>query len=77
MVTAHAQGENAYERRRGSMSATFLDIYFVISIIIAFLDAILAIKSFRKNKRTGRFLGYACAGAAVVDLSYLISILND
>ena len=59
------------------MNAMFLDGYMVVSIIIALLDAILAIKSLRKNRCTGRFLGYACAGAAVVDLSYLISILND
>ena len=59
------------------MNAMFLDGYITVSIIIALLDAMLAIKSFRKNRNTGRFLGYACAGAAVVDVSYLISILND
>lgn len=59
------------------MNATFLDIYMKVSILIAFLDAVLAVKSFQKNKTTGRFLGCACAGAAVVDISYLVSILND
>ncbi|MCF2664816.1 diguanylate cyclase [Oscillibacter valericigenes] len=59
------------------MNATFLDCYTMISILIAVVDGFLAIKSFQKNKTTGRFLGYACAGAAVVDISYLISILND
>ena len=59
------------------MHATFLDGYIKISILIALVDAVLAIKSFQKNKTTGRFLGYACAGAAVVDISYLVSILND
>ena len=59
------------------MNAMFLDYYIMISILIALVDAVLAIKSFQKNKTTGRFLGHACAGAAVVDISYLVSILND
>ena len=59
------------------MNATFLDCYTMISVLIAVVDGFLAIKSFQKNKTTGRFLGYACAGAAVVDISYLVSILND
>ena len=59
------------------MNSTFLDCYTIISILIAVIDAILAIKSFQKKKPTGRFLGFACAGAAVVDISYLISILNN
>lgn len=59
------------------MNATFLDGYIRVSVLIALIDAVLAVKSFQKNKTTGRFLGFACAGAAVVDLSYLVSILND
>ena len=59
------------------MNETFLDAYIKISILIALVDGVLAIKSFQKNKTSGRFLGFACAGAAVVDISYLISILND
>ena len=59
------------------MNAMFLDYYIMISILIALVDAVLAIKSFQKNKTTGRFLGHACTGAAVVDISYLVSILND
>ena len=55
----------------------FLDIYTKVSILIAVLDVILAWKAFRKNKTTGRYLGYACIGAAVVDISYLVSILAD
>ena len=59
------------------MNDVFLDIYIKISILIAVVDVILAKQSFQKNKTTGRFLGYACLGAAVVDISYLISILVD
>ena len=59
------------------MNATFLDSYIAISVLIALIDGILAVKSLRKNKTTGLYLGYACAGAAVVDLSYLVSILSD
>ena len=59
------------------MDATFLDYYIIISVLIALVDGVLAVKSFQKSKTTGRFLGYACVGAAVVDISYLISILND
>ena len=59
------------------MNAAFLDGYIKVSILIALVDTVLAMKSFQKNKTTGRFLGFACAGAAVVDVSYLISILND
>ena len=59
------------------MNEIFLDCYIKISILIAVIDIVLAVKSIQKNNMTGRYLGYACAGAAVVDISYLISILND
>ena len=59
------------------MNEIFLDCYIKISIIIAIIDIILAVKCIQKGNLTGRYLGYACAGAAVVDISYLISILND
>ena len=59
------------------MNSIFLDFYIKFSILIALTDIVLAVKSIQKNRTTGRFLGYACAGAAVVDISYLISILND
>ena len=59
------------------MNATFLDDYIVISILIALIDGVLAVKSLRKNSTTGRHLGFACLGAAVVDLSYLVSIMSD
>lgn len=59
------------------MHELFLDCYIDISILIAVLDMILAVKSIQKNQSTGRYLGFACAGAAIVDVSYLISILYD
>ena len=59
------------------MNEQFLGFYIVISVLIAAIDIILAVQSLQKNKTTGRFLGYACAGAAVVDISYLVSILNE
>lgn len=59
------------------MQEMFLDCYIKISVVIALMDVFLAVKSIQKNKTTGRFLGFACVGAAVVDISYLISILND
>ncbi|MDD6041295.1 MAG: diguanylate cyclase [Clostridia bacterium] len=59
------------------MNTMFLNGYAIFSIFIALIDIVLAVKSRQKNKTTGRYLGYACLGAAVVDISYLISILND
>ncbi|MGN0996769.1 MAG: diguanylate cyclase domain-containing protein [Candidatus Ventricola sp.] len=59
------------------MKSMFLDCYIKISILIAVADVILAVKSWKKNRTTGRYLAYACLGAAVVDISYLISILNE
>ena len=56
------------------MNEVVLKIYVFSSIIIAAMDIILAMKSIKKNKTTGRFLGLACIGAAIVDISYLISI---
>ena len=44
-----------------------INAYIVISIIIAATDILLAVKSFKKNKTTGRFLGFACMGAAIVE----------
>lgn len=59
------------------MNELFLDCYIKIAVLIALADGILAVKSLQKNRTTGRFLGFACIGAAVVDISYLISILKD
>ena len=59
------------------MNEFFLDCYIFISVLIALIDLLLAVKSIQKNKTTGRYLGCACAVAALVDVSYLISILND
>ena len=59
------------------MNDVVLNAYIIISIIIAVTDVYLGVKSIKKNKTTGRFLGHACIGAAVVDISYLISILSD
>lgn len=58
------------------MNIEFLDCYIFVSIIIAIADVLLACKSIHRNKTTGRYLGFACLGAAVVDVSYLVSILS-
>ena len=54
------------------MNSLFLDVYIKLLILIAVIDVILAVKSIQKKIPMGRFLGYACVGAAVVDASYLI-----
>ncbi|MGN0741519.1 MAG: diguanylate cyclase domain-containing protein [Candidatus Fimadaptatus sp.] len=59
------------------MDARFIDSYIAFSVLIAAADLWLAIESLRRNRTTGRFLGLACVGAAVVDASYLVSILYD
>ena len=59
------------------MNELLLKSYIIISVLIALADILLSIISIQKNKTTGRYLGFACAVAAVVDISYLISILND
>lgn len=59
------------------MNQTLLDGYILISVMIAVTDGILSVKSLQNNTTTGRYLGLACAGAAVVDISYLISILYN
>lgn len=52
-------------------------VYSIISILFAVADLFLAGYSLKKTGKTGRYLGFACIGAAVVDISYLVSILND
>ena len=59
------------------MNNLFLDAYTVVSILIALADLILAVRSLMRHTTAGRYLGYACVGAAVVDISYLVSILSD
>lgn len=59
------------------MNGVFLDCYALVSIAIAVMDGVLAAKAMGKHTTTGRNLGAACIGAAVVDISYLISILTD
>ena len=38
------------------MHSLFLDCYLLISILIAIVDIILGVKSFKKNKSTGKYL---------------------
>lgn len=59
------------------MNEAILNVYVVLSIIIAVTDVFLGVRSFKKNRMTGRALGYACIGAAIVDISYLVSIISD
>ena len=59
------------------MNQALLDGYICISMVIALTDVFLSVASLQKNKTTGRYLGLTCIGAAVVDISYLLSILND
>ena len=59
------------------MNQTVLDGYILISIVIVLTDVFLAAASMQKNNTTGRYLGLTCIAAAVVDVSYLLSILND
>ena len=54
----------------------FLKGYVFVSVLIALIDLCLGILSLKKNRTTGRYLGLACIGAAIVDVSYLISILS-
>ena len=50
--------------------------YIVLMIGIAVMDGVLSVKSFQKNKTTGRYLGFACMWATIIDISYLCSILS-
>lgn len=59
------------------MHQMFLHCYIIISILIAIIDIILFHKSVQKKNVIGKYLGYACFVAAIVDISYLVSILND
>lgn len=59
------------------MDRLFIDIYINISLIIALTDVLLSIMCFFKKKSTGRYLGAACIFAAIVDLSYLGSLMID
>ena len=65
------------EKGMTPMSEMFLEFYKLLSILIAGADVFLAIKSLQKKTPAGQYLGAACLGAAVVDISYLISILNS
>jgi len=57
--------------------ALIINAYIVISIIIAVTDVLLSVKSMKINNKTGKVFGYTCMGAAIVDVSYLISIISD
>lgn len=59
------------------MNEVILDVYIAISILIAITDVYLGVQSLKKNRTTGRFLGIACIAAAIVDISYLVSILSE
>lgn len=53
----------------------FSGFYILISLLIEIVTLVFAGKSLKKPTKKGRYLGYACLGAAAVVASYLISIL--
>ena len=55
----------------------FTTTVIVISVLIAGMDFLIAKKSLEENKKEGYFLGCSCQLAAIVDISYLLSILVD
>ena len=52
-------------------------LYRIVFILIALVDVILAGKSINKKGNIGKYLGYACLGAAIVNISYLVSIFHE
>lgn len=52
-------------------------LYRIVFILIALVDVILAGKSINKKGNIGKYLGYACFGAAIVNISYLVSIFHE
>lgn len=58
------------------MNDLLLNLYKMVSVLIAIVDIVLAIKAFGKKSHTGLYLGLSCVGAAVVDISYLVSIMR-
>lgn len=50
-------------------------IYAAIYLTVAFADAIIALKCFVKNTQAGKMLGVCMYGAALVSITYLVSIL--
>lgn len=55
----------------------FVTVVMLISISIALMDLMIAKKSFAENKKEGFYLGRSCLLAALVDISYLLSILVE
>ncbi|MCQ2097466.1 MAG: diguanylate cyclase [Fibrobacter sp.] len=51
--------------------------FLVASLVVASLDLVLSVMSFRKGDRRGRTLGFTCIGCAIVDLSYLVTCFCD
>ena len=59
------------------MSTSFITIYGLVSVLIAIVDLYLSAKSFENESALGKYLGWSCIFAAVVDVSYLISIVSE
>ena len=59
------------------MSEAFITIYGLVSVFIAIVDLYLAAKSFENESALGKYLGWSCIFAAVVDVSYLVSIVAE
>lgn len=55
----------------------FLVEYAIASLVVAAVDILLAVMSFKKKDNRGRALGFTCVGCALVDLAYLGSVLSD
>ena len=57
--------------------ATFIVIYWTISIAVLFMEFILMFNSFKKRNPKGLTLGFVCLFGAIVNISYSISLFLD
>ena len=55
---------------------TFISAYCVISLVVAAIDVYMAVNAFGHKGPFGKYLGLVCIFAALVDITYLFSVIN-
>lgn len=52
----------------------FVNAYITAAVLVGILDIVIAVLGFNKKTKLGRYFGYICVCAAVIDVAYTLSV---
>lgn len=59
------------------MAQTYMASYTFVAIVLAVIDFVFAVRTFKKDEKVGKAIGWSAFFAGVITLSYLLSVNSD